>query len=64
MRLTYRTARVLQALAEHPGQSNREVADRSVSETKAKPQSCSHDWHDWGCLSMANPSRASATNGR
>ncbi len=28
MRLTYRTARVLQALAEHPGQSNREVADQ------------------------------------
>jgi AcrR family transcriptional regulator len=27
MRLTYRTATVLQALAEHPGQSNREVAD-------------------------------------
>ena len=27
MRLTYRTARVLQALSEHPGQSNREVAD-------------------------------------
>jgi AcrR family transcriptional regulator/DNA-binding MarR family transcriptional regulator len=27
MRLTYRTARVLQALAEHPGQSNRQVAD-------------------------------------
>jgi AcrR family transcriptional regulator/DNA-binding MarR family transcriptional regulator len=28
MRLTYRTASVLQALAEHPGQSNRQVADR------------------------------------
>lgn len=27
MRLTYRTATVLQALAEHPGQSNRQVAD-------------------------------------
>lgn len=27
MRLTYRTARVLQALEEHPGQSNRQVAD-------------------------------------
>jgi AcrR family transcriptional regulator/DNA-binding MarR family transcriptional regulator len=28
MRLTYRTASVLQALAERPGQSNRQVADR------------------------------------
>jgi AcrR family transcriptional regulator/DNA-binding MarR family transcriptional regulator len=28
MRLTYRTASVLQALAEQPGQSNRQVADR------------------------------------
>ena len=28
MRLTYRTASVLQALAEHPGQSNRQVANR------------------------------------
>jgi AcrR family transcriptional regulator/DNA-binding MarR family transcriptional regulator len=27
MRLTYRTARVLQALAEHPGQSNRQVGE-------------------------------------
>lgn len=27
MRLTYRTARVLQALAEHPGRSNRQVAE-------------------------------------
>ena len=28
MRLTYRTARVLQDLAEHPGSSNRQVAER------------------------------------
>jgi AcrR family transcriptional regulator/DNA-binding MarR family transcriptional regulator len=28
MRLTYRTARVLQTLAEHPGQSNRQVGER------------------------------------
>jgi DNA-binding MarR family transcriptional regulator len=28
MRLTYRTASVLQALAEQPGQSNRQIADR------------------------------------
>jgi DNA-binding MarR family transcriptional regulator len=27
MRLTYRTARVLSVIAEHPGASNREVAD-------------------------------------
>ena len=27
MRLTYRTARVLQTLAEHPGQSNRQIGD-------------------------------------
>jgi AcrR family transcriptional regulator len=29
MRLTYRTARVLMAIAEYPGSSNREVADRA-----------------------------------
>jgi AcrR family transcriptional regulator len=29
MRLTYRTARVLQGVAEHPGASNREVAERA-----------------------------------
>jgi DNA-binding MarR family transcriptional regulator len=29
MRLTYRTARVLSALAGYPGASNREVADRA-----------------------------------
>jgi DNA-binding MarR family transcriptional regulator len=28
MRLTYRTARVLGEIAEHPGSSNRQVADR------------------------------------
>lgn len=29
MRLTYRTMRVLLAIAEHPGSTNREVAERS-----------------------------------
>jgi DNA-binding MarR family transcriptional regulator len=29
MRLTYRTARVLEDVAEHPGSSNRQVADRA-----------------------------------
>jgi hypothetical protein len=45
MRLTYRTVRVLMAVAANPGSSNRMVPTRPASQTRARSRSCSRVWH-------------------
>jgi hypothetical protein len=65
MRLTYRTALVLEAIATRPGVSNRMVGTSRGSPTRARSQSCSRAWSAWGSPRTRDPGtpRVNATRG-